>query len=45
MWLNGNRMDNGGSGVEDEGPLDDFEESQEVCDIYSDRWKGSSEGP
>ena len=33
-----------GSGVEDLGPLDDFEESQEMCDIYSDRWQGSSEG-
>ena len=43
MWLNGKRVDNGGSGVEDE-PLDDFEESQEMCNIYSDRWEGSSEG-
>ena len=33
-----------GSGVEDQGPLDDFEESQEMCDIYSDRWESGSEG-
>jgi len=43
MWLNGKRVDNAGSGVEDE-PLDEFEESQEICNIYSDRWEGSSEG-
>ncbi len=33
-----------GSGVEDQGPLDDFEESQEMCDIYGDRWEGGSGG-
>ena len=34
-----------GLGVEDQGPLDDFEESQEMCDIYGDRWTDNSEGP
>ena len=36
-------FEQGGLGVEDQ-PLDDFEESQEMCNIYSDRWEGSSEG-
>ena len=32
-----------GLGMEDY-PEDEFEESQEMCDIYSDRWEGNSEG-
>ena len=37
-------FEQGGLGVEDQ-PLDDFEESQEMCDIYGDRWTDNSEGP
>ena len=37
-------FEQGGSGVEDQGPLDEFEESQEMCNIYSDRWEAGSEG-
>ena len=36
-------FEQGGSGVEDQGPLDEFEDSQEMCNIYSDRWEGGSE--
>ena len=37
-------FEQGGSGVEDQGPLDEFEESQEMCNIYSDRGEAGSEG-
>ena len=37
-------FEQGGSGVERQKSLDEFEEAQEMCDIYSDEWEGNSEG-
>ena len=30
-------FEQGGSGVEDQGPLDEFEESQEMCNRWEDK--------